>query len=277
MKSAFDRAMVWTVDHRRVTFALILLTTAFAVIGYLDPSLVRSLFVGAAPRHSNDSYSQSEAFEPLPNVDPVSLSDSDAVVVVQSPAFFTPSAARAMRRVVEKLEDLDHVSSVLWMDRVPILNIFGLPEPLFPRSEASPERFAAAREKAMRHPLVGGQLLSQDGRTLLLLVSFDMDYIRSDEQCTSELREVAESTAAEFPDVDLKFQVTGSMPAWITAMRAHEANQVKYQVIGYGVILLMAVLLFRGVRAVLVVALAPATGVFWTLSQILRFAGEPIQ
>ena len=68
----------------------------------------------------------------------------------------------------------------------------------------------------------------------------------------------------------LKFQVTGRMPAWITALRSHEANQVKYQVIGYGVILAMAVVLFRGFQAVLIVALAPALGVFWTLG-FLRF------
>ena len=270
MKSAFDRAMVLIVDHRAVTLLLVILATLLAIVGYVDPGLVRSLFVRQSGDQQSASTAITEEFEPLPDVDPVSLSDSDAVLVVQSSEFFTPDGAKAMRHVVEKLEELDHVQFILWMDRVPMLNIFGLPQPLFPRSEASPERFAATREKAMKHPLVGGQLLSEDGRTMLLLITFDHDYIRSDEQCTSELREAAEAAAREFPTVPLKFQVTGRMPAWITALRSHEANQVKYQVIGYGVILAMAVVLFRGFQAVIIVALAPAVGVFWTMG-FLRF------
>ena len=53
-------------------------------------------------------------------------------------------------------------------------------------------------------------------------------------------------------------------------MRTHRENQRKYQIIGYGVVLLMAIVLFRGIRAVLIVSLAPVVGVFWTLG-ILRY------
>jgi predicted RND superfamily exporter protein len=53
-------------------------------------------------------------------------------------------------------------------------------------------------------------------------------------------------------------------------MRTHRENERKYQIIGYGVVLLMAVVLFRGIRAVTIVSLAPSIGVFWTLG-IMRF------
>jgi len=53
-------------------------------------------------------------------------------------------------------------------------------------------------------------------------------------------------------------------------MRSHRENQRKYQIIGYSVVLLMAIVLFRGIRAVLIVSLAPIMGVFWTLG-ILRY------
>jgi uncharacterized protein len=52
--------------------------------------------------------------------------------------------------------------------------------------------FAAAREKAMQHPLVGGQLLSDDAKTMLLLVTFDDFYLFTDEAATTELKETAE-------------------------------------------------------------------------------------
>ncbi|HQX53068.1 MAG TPA: efflux RND transporter permease subunit [Planctomycetaceae bacterium] len=264
--------MAWTVDHRGVTFLAVVLISVLSIIGHTRPHLVRQIFVrqqtqGATAKVNNND---DEEWREVPNVDPVSLSDSDAVLVVQSSQFFTPEGAKAMRHVVEQLDELDYVGGILWMDRVPILNIFGLPEPLFPRSEASAERFAAAQNKAMKHPLVGGQLLSEDGKTQLLLVSFDFDFVRSNEQCTIELRTAAEKAAADFPEVPLSFQVTGRLPAYITAMEAHEANQVKYQVIGYSVIFIMAIILFRGIRAVLIVSLAPIVGVIWTLG-FLKF------
>ncbi len=264
--------MVLTVDHRSITATLVLLTTIVATIGHIRPDIVRSLFISEPVTAETEADDQgSEPQKAIPDVGgSFSLSDSDAILVVQSSQFFTPVGAKAMRHVVDRLEELDYIRSILWMDRIPVLNIFGLRDPLFPRSEASPERFAAARKRAMEHPLVGGQLLSEDGGTLLLMVSFDQDFIRSDEQCTEGLRQAAEKAAADFPEIAMKFQVTGRMPAYITAMRAHEANQLKYQVIGYGVIAVMAVVLFRGFRAVLIVSLAPITGVLWTLG-FLRF------
>ncbi len=269
MKASFDRLMAWTVDHRGVTAFVVFLITVLSVIGHTKPEWVRSAFTvppsSEQEEGSNNVATAGSEPRPLPKVDPVSLSDSDAVIVVQSANFFSPDGARAMRRVVDELESLDYVDRILWMDRVPILNIFGLSEPLFPRSEASAERFAAAKEKALKHPLVGGQLLAEDGQTMLLLVSFDWNFVRTDEQCTIELRQAAERAALEFPEVGATFQVTGRTPAFVAAMQSHEANQVKYQVIGYGVIGIMAIVLFRGVRAVLIVSLAPIAGVFWTL------------
>src|SRR5262249_33861284 len=57
----------------------------------------------------------------------------------------------------------------------------------------------------------------------------------------------------------------------ITLLRTHRENQQKYQIIGYSVVLLMAVVLFRGIRAVLIVSLAPCVGVFWTLGFLRCF------
>lgn len=271
MKSAFDRAIVWHVDHRRATLVLILVTTAIAVCGHVRPDLVRSLFI--RPTAESTSADPLPASTPRPVPPPVSVfsfGGADAILVGRSEQFFSKVGARAMRRVVERLEELDYVREVLWVDRLSMLNIFGLREPLFPRSEASDARFAAARDKAMQHPLVKGQLVSEDGRTMLLMVTLDRDFLRRDEQCTSELRQAAEQAAAEFPDFSARFQVTGKLPSYVTAMRVHEANRVKYQVIGYGVVVLMAILLFRGIRAVLIVSLAPVAGVLWTLG-FLKF------
>lgn len=276
MSRIFDRTFGATVDHRWAVGLLILAVTGLAILGYLDPQRLTRLFetppestADASPRAAPNER-PARTYEQPPDVDPVSLTDADVILVVDSEDFFTPEGARALRRIVKSLEDLDQVQSILWMDEVPVLNIFGLQQPLLPRPTASPRQFEEARAKALAHPLVRGQLLSADGKTLLLLIKINWLFVESDEHCTTRLREVAEQAAAEFPDARFSFLVTGRVPMYLTFMRAHRENLWKYQLIGYGMVGLMAVILFRGIRAVLIVALAPSVGVFWTLG-ILRF------
>ncbi len=268
MSQTFDQIATWTVDRRWAVVLLLVVLTSLTLIGYKDPGLILNLFTGEPEVSQNEPTEAAKKSRPVPKVNPFVLSRSDAVLVVDSDDFFNIDATKALRRVVTDLESLDQVEQVIWMDRVPPLNMFGLPEPLLPRTEASPQRFEAARVKAMSHPLVGGQLLSKDGKTLLMLVSLNFNHVFSDAEATTLLKQTAESAAGEFPKASLKFQVTGRVPAALAAIGAHEANQLKYQLIGYGMILLMTLILFRGVRAVMIVAIAPILGVFWTLGII---------
>lgn len=264
------RLAAWSVRQRGLVWCLLLTISAFAVIGHIDPRLVTGWFHQQVDDSSSTASATSTA-PAAPNVQPISLSAADAVLVVESPSIFTPRGTEALRRVAERIEELKQVRSLLWMDRIPMLNIFGLREPLLPKASASEGRFEAAREKAMKHPLVAGQLLSDDGRTTLMLINFDRYYLFTDAAATSEIRAAAESAAKDFPDVKFRFRVTGRIPATISAIAAHEANQWKYQLIGYGVIFIMTLILFRGLRAVIIVALAPALGVFWTTGIINFF------
>ncbi len=254
----------WSIRHRPFVWGVLLLISGLAVIGHYDPRIVTQLWETELETVIAESVSSDDSPTPPANVQPISLSGSDAVLVVESTSFFTPRGVQAMRHVATQLQKLDQVRGLLWMDDIPMLNIFGLREPLLPKSSASVARFEAAREKAMRHPLVAGQLLSDDGQTALMLINFDDYYLFSDAAATDQLRSAAEEGAKQFPDVDLRFRMTGRIPATISAVARHEANQLKYQLIGYGVILVMTLILFRGIRAVLIVSLAPIAGVFWT-------------
>ena len=268
MSKFFARLANLIVDHPVWVVLFLLGTSAISTLGYVNPDLVRDLF--KEKQNENSSGINLESFEAPPDVDPVSLTDSHAILVVKSDSIFSPQGAKALRHIVDELEKLDHVSRILWMDRVPILNIFGLPEPLFPRATASQTRFDAAREKALKHPLIGGQLLSPDGQHLIMLVNFELLFIESNEDCTSGLRMEAEKAAAAYPDVNFDFKVTGRLPMYVAAVESRDANNLKYQIIAYSMIGLMSVILFRGVAAVMIVAIAPALGVFWSLG-IIRF------
>ncbi len=280
MNRIFESLAAWSAHHRGGVLAILSLISAGALLGYFDPQFYeRWRSEPEVAREDLPAQSKrDERDKPPPNIQPMSLNSAGAALVVESEDFFNAETAAALRKVVEAIEELPQVGNVLWLDRVPVLNIFGLAEPLLPKSRASEQRFAAAKEKAMANPLVGGQLLSRDGRTMLMLINYDYDELFSDYAATTEIVETATAAVEGMDGVDLRFRITGQTPMYISAIQSREANQLRFQLIGYGMILLMAAILFRGIRAVIIVAVAPVLGVFWTLGYIRFFEvdGNPL-
>lgn len=264
----FGRSTAWIVDRPAWAYLFLFLMTAVATVGYVAPERVRNIFKPPPPPQ-DASTSQpapvATAVKPRPNVEALDLTHSDAILVIESNDVFTPAGAKALRHMIAQFEATPYVRSVLWMDRVPVLNIFGLREPLFPKSDASPARFAAARDHALSHPLVKGQLLSPDGRTVIVLLNLDWLAVTSDDDCSINLRKIAQKAFADYPDVKFTVGVTGRVPILLTMMQTHERNNVKFRVIGYGVVLIMAAILFRGVVSVVILSAGPALGIYWTL------------
>lgn len=268
MSNLFNESTSWIVNRPGISIFLLLVITAISLLGYQSSSLFDELF--GAEAHETDGAEAGEVFDTPPDVQSVSLNNADAILVAESKQFFTPKGAKAMRAVVEALESLPHVDSVFWLDEIPVINIFGLPEPLLPQNNSSPTIFNAAKKKAHNHPLVAGQFLSDDGEMMLLMINFDYLMIEDDRSCKELLDEVATTTADSFAGVEIDFLTTGRVPFFLTAIETHESNRLKYQIIAYSMIAIMSLILFRGFTAVLIVAIAPAIGVFWTLG-IIRF------
>jgi len=263
----FDRLTSWIVDLPWVTTLLLTLITAVALIGYYDASLVTDWF----------GVEQTGLVEELGHSTDVDATDDDtlnligdAILAIESDSFFTGQGTAALRKIVEALEAKDYIKDVVWLDEIPMPNVFSIPAPILPHATASDESFQNAKRKALDHPIIGGVFLSDDAKTLLMTVEFDFLYVQTDENCCEDLRTIAEQAVADFPENDFEFGVTGAMPFYISARRSQGANQFFYQAIGYSMIAIMAVILFRGFAAVFVVAIAPALGVFWTLG-IIRF------
>jgi predicted RND superfamily exporter protein len=268
----FHRYSNWIVDYPVIPFLLIGVISAFAFAGHFAPDTIYD-WLYAQPEDKATS-ARSTSAEPqvdVPEVDAYSMGGYHASLLAESESFFTPAGAKTLRHVVKRLEELDYVTEVLWVDEIPTANIFGLPEPLFPHETASQNRFDRAKEKALKNPLIAGQFLSADAQTLLLQVNFDFFYVRENDDCIVGLRKVAEEAAAEVSDLEVEFFVTGRIPLFITAFAKHEWDVWKYQIIGYTMILIMALILFRGIAAVTIVAIAPILGVFWTVGFLPYF------
>lgn len=270
MSKLLERSTGWIVDLPILSGLLVIAISACAIAGYINPGWPQDLFANPTALVESDRQVQEDVAAELPDVDRFSLG-GDVVLVVQSKHLFTPVGAAALRNVADALESAEFIRNVVWMDRVPMLNIFGLPEPVFPHAAASAQQYAAAKQKALDHPFIGGQLLSTDAQTTLMMLSIDGLFVESDDDCIAGIKQIAEAAAADYPDAGMTFSVTGWLPAFVTAMKSHNENQFQFMLIGYSVIAVMAVVLFRGIAAVIVVALAPALGVFWTLGFVNYF------
>ncbi len=260
------------VDSPRWNIAILIVITVVAILGYYDPKWYRHLFSisadsGVSENAPGDRGNNSQSRDNRTKRR-ASFNQGDVVVVITSDDFFNTASAEALRDIVKTLEAEPVVESVMWLDRAPPLNIFGLPEPIFPRTDASPERFAHAKRNALRNPLIAGQMLSTDGKTLLLLVRIEWLNVRSDSDCTERIKQNVLATLARHSQVTMNVMLTGDVPMYLMIVSTQRANQVKYQLIGYGMIFLLALVLFRGFTAVCVTAFAPALGVFWSLSAL---------
>ena len=278
MLERFGRATQWIVNAPWLTVVLLTIITTFACIGHFYPNLITDLFKEQVESRDSDlpPALRGETREARPAVDSFAFR-GDAIMVVQSEDFFSPAGVQAMQAVVKKLRETEFVSRVVWIEDVPPLNLFGLPEPTFPKPTASQGLFDKAKQKALQNPFIKGQLLSADANTMLMMVSYDFLFIEDDSQCVDGLLKVANGVAAEHPDVNVSFGVTGNVPIFLNMMQQSEANTFFYQLVGYSVIFLMSVVLFRGLVSVFVLGVAPALGVFWTLGFVnfLGYSNNP--
>ncbi|HEV7279274.1 MAG TPA: MMPL family transporter [Pirellulaceae bacterium] len=287
MSGAVTRTLVAVADRSWVAFAVLALLTGVSTFGLFAPQrwLERNRPApehpaapeSAAPEPATPPASSSPpqvtaASAPPPADSRFRLTDYDVVVVAESERFFTPDGSRRLRDVVESLRGLPEVSDVLWMDDVPPINLFSLRDSVFPPATASQRLFDRARERALADPLIGGQMLSEDGRATLILIRLDWLFVESDQAISDRIRDAAERAAASRPGSDFTFTVGGKIPTYVEIQRSREQNEKLYQFIGYGMAFLMALLLFRELRVVAIAAAVPAVGVYWTLG-LLRLVG----
>jgi len=298
--SFVSRLFASVMDYPLWCLALLILLTGLAIGGYLDPDWpqkLQSRFI--AQETKSDQATASGPTPAATNVNAQSNARGDnstprrfrrrggfggagraeAVLVIKSPAIFTPEGSQAFRAVYHAVGSLDYhavgnldmVASVRSLDQAPPLNIFGLNEPILPRANATQQRFDVAKKKAISHPMVVGQMLSEDAQTALMEIQYDWVFIQQNSDCSEPILKAAKLAASEFPNVPMEFQITGSVPLRLVLQQNNRSNEIRYQVIGYSMILLMAIILFRGLSVVLAVAAAPMLGVFWTLGFLRYF------
>ena len=71
----------------------------------------------------------------------------------------------------------------------------------------------------------------------------------------------------------MEAKLTGKIPIDIARRNAMKTEKVRFQIIGYILSAILALIFFRGLLMTLIVTMPPAVGVFWTIG-ILGFTHE---
>ncbi|QDS93544.1 multidrug efflux system subunit MdtC [Roseimaritima multifibrata] len=273
-----ERLLLAWADRPGLQLAVMLLLSALAIVGYTQPTLVTDLFhptpASVSPfgapsvrlvSNRQPSVNSNRTEPDVTNTEAFEFGGGECLLVVETEDFFTPEGLAALRRVAHDLEQLPQVESVLWLDNVPNFNLFGLSGTLLPGPHASQRRLTTAAKAILDNPLAVGQFISADGNTIVMQIRIDWFHVSTDAAVTSDLRECAEHAIAEFKSVQANVLVTGRVPLHLMMASNHVKNAQQYQIIGYAIMLIAALILFRGLSAVVIVATAPAMGVFWTM------------
>ncbi|MEM7306836.1 MAG: efflux RND transporter permease subunit [Planctomycetota bacterium] len=190
--------------------------------------------------------------------------DNDHVLVLEADDWFTPELVPVLREAEARAWKLPGVERVNGVAGVVELGAGFLPRALLPGDGADAEQLRAARERALEHPLVGGSLLSPDGRTTLVVVRLaggDLT-IEDLEPSTIALRELARELERH-PGV--RARVTGVPAFRVEIFNTIRREQILFMALGAVVCLGVAFVLLRSVRACLVVLVPPAIGSVWVL------------
>lgn len=208
--------------------------------------------------------------------------DSDCIFVVRAADIFTPEAIQSLRQLTEQAATVPRVRAVhsLLDVRRPVAGIFRMIQvPLVPQAGLSAAAdpagvLADAKQRALQHPLVAGQLLSDDATTTLVLLRLSGKYQSAlDVRPTVDrLHQIAAECSAEGP---LDVTLTGIPPLRADIYQALQRNQIVFTTLGALVAIVIVTCLFRRPVAVLIVSVAPIVGTVWTMG-LMGWFGEPI-
>jgi hypothetical protein len=174
LNRSFDRGTYWIAKHPPIAAAVMALISLGALGGYFDPGWANRAWTSWVGTTSEVTVDESKESTPQRGVAvsgrrPSLQPNPDAIIVIETPDLFSQAGWDAYRAIVSDLEQLPFVDSVRTLDSVPPMNLFGLADPIFPRLPATPERFQRAKERALSHPFLVGQMISADGQTTLLM------------------------------------------------------------------------------------------------------------
>ena len=251
--------MNWIADiidtHRRSVCCLIILLTAIALVGISQLDL--SMNPSSDIRGDDTDWRILEEFYDEFNPD-----GQACIILLKTDNIFTPETVTALRQLVSRMRESKGVAQVYSIDDVPVIS-GGIPHRLLPAGPLDQNVLQQARAEALAHPLIGGQLISQNAAITVIIVRLnELSAINEMFPIVGNIRHIARTVAEDY---DLEVLVTGS-PALMTDWFAEMYSQrIRLPVIASCITLIIGILLLRNFSAVIITSTPHIFGTIWTL------------
>jgi len=188
---------------------------------------------------------------------------------------FAAGTLEALASLADRLRQVEGVAAVRSMFDVRRQGAVGAVLPVIPRTMQPLDdgRRAEARERAARHPLVAGQLLSHDANSSLLLVRLEAAYDHAPLLGEAVARlEAAIAAAAGGP---LELELTGVPALREQATRALRRDMIVFNTLGLSLAVILSATVARSLRSTVVACVPPFVGAVWAMG-VLGLCGAPV-
>ncbi|MFM1903619.1 MAG: putative rane protein YdgH [Planctomycetota bacterium] len=188
---------------------------------------------------------------------------------------FAAGPLEALASLAEQLRQVEGVAGVRSMFDVRRQGMIGAVLPVIPRT-AEPldaDRRAEARERAARHPLVAGQLLSTDAASALLLVRLEEAFDRG--PLLGEVVARLEAVISAAADGPLALELTGVPALREQATRALRRDMLVFNSLGLSLAVILSATVARSLRSTIVACVPPFMGAVWAMG-VLGLCGAPV-
>ncbi|NDC62855.1 MAG: hypothetical protein EBZ59_02465 [Planctomycetia bacterium] len=208
--------------------------------------------------------------------------DRDCIVraTARSRDLFGEEPLDDLRRLSLALENVAGVEQVRSIFDVRRQGVAGGLLPVIPRTRDGLDEaaLAAARDRAARHPLIAGHLLSADGASSLLLVRLREGADRPPQlgHAIADIQAVLDAAAGR-PDggTSLDLELTGLPALREQASRALRRDMIVFNSLGLGLAVVLSAAVARSLRSIVVACVPPFVGAVWAMG-ILGLCGAPV-
>lgn len=202
--------------------------------------------------------------------------DTDVFVAVQADDLFSASAITGLHALVErfqKLEFVESVDSILRAHRNDKAGVAALP--VIPDvDKLKPDDLAVVRERALAHPTIRGQFLSDDGTTTFMIVHLK-NTTDSIEVVTPQVKALREAADQAVAGTSLQVGMAGHPVARVDVIDMSREETKRTILLSALITTIVGLISFRNAASVCVALSGPMIGTLWTLG-VLGWMGEKL-
>lgn len=255
------------IRHRSIVAIGVVIFTVIAFDG------VRSLDFDDNPRAIFRS--EDEDFRLMEEVfDQFGTDENNFILIVQSDDLFNRNSLLDLKHLSKEVGQLERIESVISLTDERLLVWDPLPRALIPdvNSVTEKEPYRRAKRDAIKHPLIAGQLVSEDGNHALLMARMSGDALTISEilPVHEQLIKIANRFSQHS---SLEVHVTGLPSIRVDSIELVQQEAKRFTVVCALAALAMAIVIFRCWQMVIVVCIASMTGTLWTVGT-LGLVGE---